>query len=53
MRKSRKPIPVLVALNKSLVSRTKKLCGIFRASAESGQIELKIMDEGRDLTRLR
>ena len=50
MRKSRKPIPVLVALNKSLVSRTKKLCGIFRASAESGMIELKIMDEGRDLT---
>ena len=50
MRKSRKPVPVLVALNKSLVSRTKKLCGIFRASAESGNIELKIMDEGRDLT---
>ena len=50
MKKSRKPIPVLVALNKSLVSRTKKLCGIFRASAESGTIELKIMDEGRDLT---
>ena len=50
MRKSKKPIPVLVALNKSLVSRTKKLCGIFRASAESGSIELKIMDEGRDLT---
>ena len=50
MKKSRKPIPILVALNKSLVSRTKKLCGIFRASAESGTIELKIMDEGRDLT---
>lgn len=50
MRKSRKPLPVLVALNKSLVSRTKKLCGIFRASAESSLIELKIMDEGRDLT---
>lgn len=50
MRKLRQPVPVLVALNKSIVSRTKKLCGIFRASAESGRVELKIMDEGRDLT---
>ena len=50
MEKPRKPIPVLVALNKSLVSRTRKLCGIFKASTESGAVELKIMDEGRDLT---
>ena len=50
MRKSHTPIPVLVALNKSVISRTKKLCGIFRASAESGMLELKIMDEGRGLT---
>jgi len=50
MQKISQPIPVLVALNKSLVSRTKKLCGILRASAETGSLELKIMDEGRDLT---
>lgn len=50
MRKTKEPVPVLVALNKSLISRTKKLFGIFKASAESGAIELKIMDEGRDLT---
>lgn len=41
---------VLVALDKSVVSRTKKLSGIFRACAESGNVELKIMDDGRVLT---
>ena len=39
-----------VALDKSITSRTKKLRGILRAADESGMIELKIMDEGRDLS---
>ena len=41
---------VLIALDKSITSRTKKLRGIFRAADESGLIELKIMDDGRDLS---
>ena len=41
---------VLVALDKSLASRTKKLRGILRAADETGIIELKIMDEGRELS---
>lgn len=41
---------VLIALDKSIMSRTKKLRGILRAADESGMIELKIMDEGHDLS---
>lgn len=48
--KKKKPVQVLVALNKSIISRTSKLSGIFRAATEHGGIELKLMDEGRDLT---
>lgn len=50
MKKNRHPAPVLVALNKSVISRTRKLSGIFRASAEFGTLELKILDEGWRLT---
>lgn len=50
MKKTKQPIPVLVALNKSVISRTRKLSGIFRASAESGRLELRILDEGWRLT---
>jgi len=50
MKKAQKPISVLVALNKSIISRTRKLSGIFRAATEHGGFELKLMDEGRDLT---
>lgn len=50
MKKAQKPISVLVALNKSIISRTRKLSGIFRAASEHGGIELKLMDEGRNLT---
>lgn len=50
MKTAKRPIPVLVALNKSIISRTSKLSGIFRSATEHGGIELKLMDEGRDLT---
>ena len=50
VRNTRESTFVLVALDKSVVSRTKKLSGIFRACAESGDVELKIMDDGRGLT---
>lgn len=46
----RTPIPVLVALDNSVISRTKKIVGIFRAAAESGLVELRILNDGRDLT---
>jgi len=41
---------VLVALEKSLISRTRKLGGIYRAAMEGGMISPRIMDEGRELT---
>jgi LacI family transcriptional regulator len=41
---------ILIALDKSITSRTKKLRGILKAADESGMIDLKIMDEGRDLS---
>lgn len=44
------PTLTLVALDKSVISRTRKLAGIFRAAAESSALELKVMDDGRDLT---
>ena len=42
---------MLVALERSLISRMRKLCGIYRAATERGNILLKIMDDGRELTR--
>ena len=46
-----KTFEVLVALERSLISRMRKLCGIYRAAMERGNISLKIMDDGRELTR--
>ena len=46
-----KTFEVLVALERSLISRMRKLCGIYRAATERGNILLKIMDDGRELTR--
>ena len=46
-----KTFEVLVAQEKSLISRMRKLCGIYRAAMERGNISLKIMDDGRELTR--
>ena len=51
MRKKIKTFEVLVALERSLISRMRKLCGIYRAATERGNILLKIMDDGRELTR--
>ena len=42
---------VLIALERSLISRMRKLCGIYRAATERGNILLRIMDDGRELTR--
>ena len=42
---------VLVALERSLISRMRKLCGIYRAATERGNILLRIMDDGLELTR--
>ena len=42
---------MLVALERSLISRMRKLCGIYRAATERGNILLRIMDDGRELTR--
>ena len=42
---------VLVALERSLISRMRKLCGIYKAATERGNIMLRIMDDGRELTR--
>lgn len=50
MGKSSEKTTVLVALDKSVISRTRKIVGIFRAAAESGAIDLRIMDDGRALT---
>ena len=41
---------ILIAHDKSITSRTRKLRGILKAADESGMIDLKIMDEGRDLS---
>ena len=51
MRKKIKTFEVLVALERSLISRMRKLCGIYRAATERGNILLRIMDDGRELTR--
>ena len=40
-----------MAFEKSLISRTRKLVGIYRAAMERGMISPRIMDEGRELTR--
>ena len=50
MKRKSSPMSVLVALNKSIISRTKKLGGIFRAVSETGAISLRIMDDGSHLT---
>ena len=41
---------VLIALERSTISRSKKLSGIFRAAADFGDVELEIMEDGRLLT---
>ena len=51
MKRKIRTFEVLVALERSLISRTRKLCGIYRAATERGNILLKIMDDGRELTR--
>ena len=51
MRRKIRTFEVLVALERSLISRMRKLCGIYRAATERGNILLKIMDDGRELTR--
>ena len=43
-------IAVLVALDQSVISRTKKIVGIFRAATEAPFLDLRIMDDGRELT---
>lgn len=44
------PVATLVALDKSVISRTRKLAGVFRAASETGAIDLRVMDDGRDLS---
>ena len=44
-------VEVLVAMERSLISRMRKLCGMYRAATERGNILLRIMNDGRDLTR--
>ena len=51
MKRKVRTFEVLVALERSLISRMRKLCGIYRAATERGNISLKIMDDGRELTR--
>lgn len=51
MKRKIRTFEVLVALERSLISRMRKLCGIYRAATERGNISLKIMDDGRELTR--
>jgi len=50
MKRRSRPVTVFVALDKSLVSRTKKLAGIFRAMARVPHVDMQLMDEGRALT---
>ena len=51
MKRKIRTFEVLVALERSLISRMRKLCGIYRAATERGNIILRIMDDGRELTR--
>ena len=51
MKRKIRTFEVLVAQEKSLISRTRKICGMYRAAMERGNILLKIMDDGRELTR--
>ena len=51
MKRKIRTFEVLVALERSLISRMRKLCGIYRAATERGNILLRIMDDGRELTR--
>lgn len=51
MKRKIRTFEVLVALERSLISRMRKLCGIYKAATERGNIMLRIMDDGRELTR--
>ena len=51
MKKQNTIFDILVAFEKSLISRTRKLGGIYRAAMERGIISPRVMDEGRELTR--
>ena len=51
MRREVRTFEILVALERSLISRMRKLCGMYRAATERGNIQLRIMDDGRELTR--
>ncbi len=51
MKTKSRAVEVLVAMERSLISRMRKLCGMYRAATERGNISLRIMDDGRELTR--
>ena len=52
MKTKNRAVEVLVAMERSLISRMRKLCGMYRAATERGNILLRIMNDGRELTRM-